>query len=194
MAFILGYEMKIAPDGIKLDRELSELDKFAIAFADAIGKFTKYVIVSGYVSILLGRARASEDIDMLVPEMAEKEWDKIYSALEKEGYYCVNADARSSYAYLVDGIAVRFAPERRLIPNVEILFAVTKIQKLALETAIEVSMGKDRIVISDLELQIAYKERVLKSPKDIEDARHLRLVLGKAINITKLKEYERLLK
>ena len=160
--------MEIKQSGIKLDRELSDLDKFAIGFSKAIGKCTKYVIVSGYVSILLGRARASEDIDMLVPVMDENEWAKIYGILIKEGYYCLNADgARGSYNYLKDGLAVRFAPKGIVIPNMEILFAAEKVQKTALDTAIPVVIGKNSIIISNLELQIAYKENVLKSPKDL---------------------------
>ena len=186
--------MRITPEGIKLDREPSDLDKFALDFSKVIAKHTKYVIVSGYVSILLGRSRASEDIDMLVPEMSEKNWEKIYDALEKEDYYCLNASVKESYAYLKDNIAVRFAPKGQVIPNMEILFAENKIQKLAIATSTAATIGKDKIIISNLELQIAYKEKILKSPKDMEDARHIRMVLGKSINLQKLRDYEKLLK
>ncbi len=182
--------MQIIPEGIKLDKELSELDKFAISFCKAISKHTKYVIVSGYVSILLGRTRASEDIDMLIPEIGKKKWVKIYSALEKEGYYCLNADTREAHSLLEDGIAARFAPKGQVIPNMEILFAKSRIQKLALETSITVFIGNDKIAVSNLELQIVYKEKVLGSPKDMEDARHLRRILETSINLQKIKEYE----
>lgn len=186
-------EVKITPTGIKIDRELSNLDKFAISFAKAIGKQTEYVIVSGYVSILLGRTRGSEDIDMLIPEMKEGDWKRIHRALEKGGYYCINADIEDSYTYLIDSTAVRFAPKGHPIPNMEILFAKEKVQKLALSTKIIALVGKDKISISNLELQIAYKEKILGSPKDIEDARHLRGILGNDINMKKLKYYEGIL-
>ncbi|MFA4820529.1 MAG: hypothetical protein WC613_06255 [Candidatus Aenigmatarchaeota archaeon] len=182
--------MQITPNEIKLDRELSDLDKFAIGFAKSISNHTKYVIVSGYVSILLGRTRGSEDIDMLIPETNGKGWIKIYRALEKAGYQCINAAAQDSFSYLKDGIAVRFAPKGSPVPNMEILFAEEDVQKLALSTKMTAVVGKDRIFISNLELQIAYKEIILGSPKDMEDARHLRAILGKAINMKKLKEYE----
>ncbi|MCX6815870.1 MAG: hypothetical protein NT120_03390 [Candidatus Aenigmarchaeota archaeon] len=185
--------MKITKSGIKIDRELSALDKFAIDFSRIMQRHTKYVIVSGYVSILMGRARVSEDIDMLVPVMGEEEWSSIYNDLVKEGYYCLNADVHGSYTYLKDNIAVRFAPKGSVIPNMEILFAAGKIQKIALATGITAAIGKSSIVISNLELQIAYKENILKSPKDIEDARHIRLVMGKHINAQRLREYKRML-
>ena len=89
---------------------------------------------------------------------------------------------------------MRFAPKGIVIPNMEILFAAEKVQKTALDTAIPVVIGKNSIIISNLELQIAYKENVLKSPKDLEDARHLRMVLGKTINLKKLKNYEKMLR
>ena len=42
--------MEITPKGIRLDRELSDLDKFAIDFSRIIARHARYVIVSGYVS------------------------------------------------------------------------------------------------------------------------------------------------
>lgn len=186
--------MKITRTGIELERELSDLDRFAIRFSEAISRHTQYVIVSGYVSILLGRARASEDIYILLPEMDSKKWEEIYDSLVKKGFYCLNAEnAEESYALLKDGLAVRFAPVGVVIPNIEILLSSDKVKKLALKTRIPVSLGKVRIFVSNLELQIAYKERVLKSPKDMEDARHLRVLLGKDINKRRLNEYEKML-
>jgi len=35
-------------------------------------------------------------------------------------------------------------------------------------------LGKDEIITSSLEMQVAFKEGLLKSQKDIEDARHIR--------------------
>ena len=57
----------ISKNNIKIDRELSELDIFTLDFINVLKKYTKYVLVSGYVSILLGRSRASEDIDVIIP-------------------------------------------------------------------------------------------------------------------------------
>jgi hypothetical protein len=187
--------MKITQDGIFLDREMSELDKFAVSFSSVLEKMTPYVIVSGYVSILLGRSRASEDIDMLIPEMDEEKWTALYERIVKNGYYCLNAgDGKAAYDILKSGIAVRFAPQDVVIPNMEILFASNQVQKLALSTSIKVRLGKNAIFVSDLELQIAYKEKALGSPKDLEDAKHIRLVLGDKLNVKKLNEFRKMIK
>jgi len=54
---------------IKIDREISDLDNFTLDFIKILEKNTDYVIVSGYVAILLGRARASEDVDVIIPKI-----------------------------------------------------------------------------------------------------------------------------
>ncbi len=187
--------MKIGKNEIILEREMSDLDKFAFTFSKVIEQKTEYVIVSGYVSILLGRSRASEDIDMIMPWMDFEKWESIYSYLIKCGYYSLNAaSAKMAYDLLKDDIAVRFAPEGIVIPNMEILFAVSDVQKLALSTSMLVRVGRESIRISNLELQIAYKEKVLGSSKDLEDAMHLRMVLGSHLNAEKLKEYKEMMK
>ena len=48
---------------IKLNKELNKLDKFVIDFCKLLDR---YVIVSGYVSILFGRSRSTEDVDLLI--------------------------------------------------------------------------------------------------------------------------------
>ena len=54
---------------IEINRELSGLDTLALDFIAILQKHTEYVLVSGYVAILLGRARASEDIDIIIPKI-----------------------------------------------------------------------------------------------------------------------------
>ena len=56
----------IGEKAIRLDRELSELDKLVLAFVRILEKHVPYVLVSGYVAILFGRARGTEDVDFLL--------------------------------------------------------------------------------------------------------------------------------
>ena len=57
---------------IKLYKEINELDKFVLKFVEVLQKHTLYVIVSGYVAILLGRNRATDDIDIFVPKTGKE--------------------------------------------------------------------------------------------------------------------------
>ena len=67
------------------------------------------------------------------------------------------------------------------------------IDDLTLKKAITVTLGKEELRTSPLELQIAFKEKVLKSPKDMEDAEHLRMVAKGHLDEGLLKAYGRML-
>ena len=162
---------------IELDRELSDLDKFTIDFIDILKKHTNYVIVSGYVAILLGRARASEDVDIIIPRINFLTFKKIYNDVKKNNFYCLNAEKEKTiYSYLEDNLAVRFAKKDTMIPNIEMKWIKNNFDKIALENYIDVKIKNKSLRISHLELQIAFKENVLKSPKDLEDADHIKQV------------------
>src|SRR3989338_4948388 len=184
--------MKFLPNNtIKLERELSELDLFALDFIKILKKYTKYAVVSGYASILLGRARASEDIDIIVPRMNIISFSGLLKELRNGGFYCLNAEnPKDVYSYLNDNIPVRFAKEDTIIPNMELKFSKNKIDEISLTKIITVKINKDEIIISHLEMQIAFKEEVLKSPKDIEDARHVRNISKGHLDESLIKKYK----
>ena len=184
----------VSENVIEINRELSELDLFAIDFIKVLRSHTKYVIISGYVSILLGRARASEDIDIIIPQIAFPNFSALFDELKDNGFYCLNSGTgKNAYEYLDENLALRFAREGNVIPNIELKFAKNKIDEITLGKTITVKMGREELVISHLELQIAFKEVVLKSPKDIEDARHIRNVAKGHLDEVLIEQYERVL-
>lgn len=181
----------VSKDLIRLNKVLSDLDSFLIGFLKILSRYTNYVVVSGYVSILLGRARASEDIDVIIPKMDFSKFLLLLKELDKKGFYCLNAEYdKSIYDYINRSHAVRFAKQNTAIPNIELKFAKSKIDDISLKKTITVDLGKDKIIISNLETQIAFKEEVLKSPKDMEDARHLRNIAEKHLNKELIHKYK----
>ena len=176
---------------IEIDREISDLDKFTIDFINILKKHTNYVIISGYVAIILGRARASEDIDMLIPKINFTDFKKLYSELKKHDFYCLNAEKEKTiYSYFQDNLAVRFAKIDTIIPNIEIKWIKNEFDKISLENTINVKIKNQIIVISHLELQIAFKEVVLKSPKDLEDAQHIKDVAQEYLDKKLIQKYK----
>jgi hypothetical protein len=162
-------EIKYSKDKIVLpEKKLNNLDIFVLDFIKILKKHAKYVIVSGYVSILFGRSRATEDIDIIVEK---KDLSNFFKTLEKKGYWLINAQIDEVDEIMKEG-AVRIAKKGKIIPNVEIKFVKTSIEELALKNRVELSFGKTKIYISPIELQVVYK-LFLGSEKDIEDARHL---------------------
>jgi RecA-family ATPase len=56
------------------NKVVSKLDLFVIDFIKILEKYTDYVIVSGYVSILFGRSRGTEDIDIFIEKIDFKKF------------------------------------------------------------------------------------------------------------------------
>lgn len=73
----------VSKDIIELDRELSDLDLFTLEFIRILRKYCKYVIISGYVSILLGRSRSSEDVDIIIPKIEKSKFSQLVNELKK---------------------------------------------------------------------------------------------------------------
>jgi len=180
---------------IKIDREISDLDNFTLDFIKILEKNTDYVIVSGYVAILLGRARASEDVDVIIPKIDFPKFQSLYTELKKNNFYCLNAEEVSTvYDYLKDNLAVRFAKNDTIIPNIKMKWIKSDFDRFALENTIDVNLSKGTLRISHLELQIAFKEEVLKSPKDLEDARHLEKIAEGYLDNKLINKYREMLR
>ena len=178
---------------IKIDKELNELDKFVLDFIKILKKHTNYVIISGYVSLLFGRARGTEDIDIFIEEITKESFIKLYQDIERK-YWCLNSDdVNEIYSYLKDGLPIRVAIKDQAIPNFEIKLAKTLLNKEAFKDSIIVKTTLGELKISSLERQIAFKKYYLKSDKDLEDSKHIETLFKKNINYNKVEEYKRLI-
>jgi hypothetical protein len=153
---------------IKSEKILNELDEFIIDF---VKNLKEYVIVSGYVSILLGRSRGSEDIDLLVPKMNENEFDDLWEKLMKNSYECINTSKKQEAYEMLEEHAIRFYKDVP-IPNIEFKVIKNNLDKYSFENKIKVTLKEANLFISPMEMQIAYK-LFLGSDKDIEDAKHI---------------------
>jgi hypothetical protein len=182
--------MKIAGKTIKLEKKLNELDKLLLNFCKILEKYFNYVVVSGYVSILFGRARATEDIDILIEKVDEKNFQKFWKEANKN-FWCLNAKDEKEAFETIKEVSLRFARKGEIIPNIEIKVCKNKIDFLTLKERLEVEIDKRKIFISPIEMQIAYKEEVLKSEKDLEDALHLREVFK--VDEKKIEEYKKMM-
>ncbi|HLC67193.1 MAG TPA: hypothetical protein VJK52_06155 [Candidatus Nanoarchaeia archaeon] len=159
---------------ISLQKELNSLDSFVFDFCSLLDKENiKYVIVSGYVAILFGRSRSSEDIDLIVERISKERFRKLWEVLVKN-FECLNTtNAVEAYAeYLLNGVAVRFARMGEFIPNMEFKFPKGELDQWTLQNRQYVEVLERTLPISRMELQITFK-LFLGSEKDIEDARFL---------------------
>jgi|SRR3989338_3045345 len=179
---------------IRLEKIPNELDKFVFDFIKILAKYADYVIISGYVAILLGRSRATEDIDVFIRETDRNRIVSLYEELKKKGYWCLNAESPDEiFNYLNEGLAVRFALKGQTIPNFEIKFAKKMLDKESFSDAISAITKLGEVKISSLERQVAFKRYYLKSDKDLEDASHIEKVFKDVIDINRIKEYKKML-
>jgi predicted nucleotidyltransferase len=168
-------DIDASEDPIKLHKALNELDKLVIDFVKILNESRiNYVLVSGYVSILFGRSRSSEDIDLIVEKMLYKQFHELWSKITERFYCLVPDNPKSAHAnYLTQSTSIRFAKRGEFLPNIEFMFPkAEELDNWVLQNAREVILNGTRLRISPFELQIAYK-LFLGSDKDIEDARHL---------------------
>jgi len=188
-------EIRFLKDRIELEKELNILDKIVLEFVSLLDKSNiKYVLVSGYVSILFGRSRTSEDIDIIAEIMDfnkfSRLWEQIYEKFE-----CINTeDLKEAYEdYLTKNHALRFSKKDSFIPNVELKFPKAELDFWTLKERKKVLLNNTEIFISPLEVQIPFK-LFLGSEKDIEDARHLFKLFKNKIDLQLLNEFNRKLK
>ena len=183
-------DIKYSKDRIEFEKELNSLDKFVIDFCSILNKLKiKYVIMSGYVAILFGRNRSSEDIDMFIEEIDFNKFKSIWDEL-KENFSCVNTDdvEDAFYKYLKDINQIRFSRKDRYVPNIEMKFPKRDIDHYILENRILVMLNKHMFFIANIEEQIAYK-LYLGSEKDIEDAVYLYEIFKENINVSLLDHF-----
>jgi len=116
---VFFIEIEYSGNKIKIRRELSILDKFALGFAEILEKNKiKYVIMGGYTSILFSKVRTTEDIDIFIEEMPFEKFDEFMKKISKQGYEAMNSDdAKELYSeFLKKGIAIRIY-RKNIFPN-----------------------------------------------------------------------------
>ena len=188
-------EINFSSNKIELKKELNSLDLLAIEFSQVLNKLNiNYIIFSGYIAILFGRSRSSEDIDVLLEKIDHNKFKEFWKELSAN-FECINTSIQEEAYnnYLSSNIPIRFAKPNTFEPNIEIKFSKTELDLYALNEKIEVSLNNNRLYTSPLESQISFK-LFLGSEKDIEDAKFLYNIFKDKINISLLNEFNRKLK
>ena len=172
-----------------VEREPNQLDELAIRFSEILGRFDiKHVYIAGYVSILAGRARSTEDVDVLIERIDEETADELAKTLDTEGFWGPAMPLFSMYEMLDNGDNIWVAPEDQITPHLEVKFARDEFDRASLENAITARIGDEAISIGPVELQIAYKLH-LRAQKDIEDAVHLYTLFEESLSVPRLEEW-----
>ena len=167
-------DIRHSPHGITIGgKYLTLLDQFVLEFIRILEPVTPYVIVSGYVAILFGRSRGTEDVDILIPHLEKKSFEELHEALTNGGYEFLNAeDTDGLYDMLSSRMGIRIAKNDQFIPNIELKFLKDEVDRCVIRDRVVVNLPDANVYISPIDIQIAYK-LYLGSEKDIEDALYL---------------------
>ena len=184
-----GIELR---DGtLVVDRDPNDLDELAIQFSSQLNDVgINHVFISGYVAILTGRARATEDIDVLIERTSTDKIDQLVAELTDEGLWGPAMPLDSMAEMLDDNIWV--ARDGEMVPHLEVKFVSDEYDRSSLENRIiaHLTTVDAEIPIGPLELQIAYK-LYLNTPKDFEDAVHIHSLFEESLSIPQLERWVR---
>ncbi|MEX2017272.1 MAG: hypothetical protein WD876_02265 [Candidatus Pacearchaeota archaeon] len=154
------------------------LDNFALDFCKIAEKHVKYIVVSGFVAISHGRRRTTEDIDMIIEKMSFEKFKLLHKGLDRAGFHCLQSEkAENVYDYLKNGDSIRYLRKGTFLPpEMEVKFVKDEIDEIQIKTRKKLDFTGLNIWFSSIEFNIAFKEELLKGNKDLEDAKHLRII------------------
>jgi hypothetical protein len=183
----------------KLMRKVEDktiLDSFAEDFARVVEKYCKYIIVSGFVAISHGRARGTDDIDMIIERISKQDFAGLHKDLFDSGFKCLQSDSAEVIfdRYLNSGISVRYTRKGEFLPEMELKFAKDELDIYQIETRKKFPLTGTELYFSSIESNIAFKEELLKSDKDIDDAKHLRLAYKDEIDEEEIENIKKKIK
>tara|TARA_Y100000310_G_scaffold343668_1_gene452372 strand:+ start:631 stop:1188 length:558 start_codon:yes stop_codon:yes gene_type:complete len=181
-----------------MEREVSDrniLDKFCEDFCEIVENHCKYIIVSGFLVIASGRTRGTEDIDMIMEKISLEKFSLLFKELEKNDFICMQSSKPEEvYEYLIDNTSVRFTRKNSPLPEMEVKFVKDELDLFQLDQRVKFPLTGLEVWFSNVNINIAFKEEYLKSPKDLEDARHLRIVYEEIIDEKEIKRIKEMIK
>jgi len=67
----------------------------------------------------LGRTRATEDVDLLTPQIIEPEFIILWEKLHNKGFECMNTSSSKEAFQMLKTHAIRFFEKGKPTPNIE---------------------------------------------------------------------------
>lgn len=163
------------------------LDKFVEAFCKIVEEHTEYIICSGFVAIAHGRSRGTEDIDMIIKFLSYEDFLNLHLDLDKAGFECLQSEKpKEIYDYLKRGDSVRYTRKGEFLPEMEIKFAKDDLDYEQINSRKKLPFTNLDVYFSSIEGNIAFKEELLCADKDLEDAKHLRILYEGKIDEKKI--------
>ncbi len=172
------------------------LEKFTEDFCEIVARHCKYIVCSGFVAIAHGRSRATEDIDMIIEKLSEEDFVGLHHDLIKNGFECMQGENAENIHedYLDKGLSVRYTRKGEFLPEMEIKYVKDRLDEEQLSEAEKIPFTNLDILFSSIESNIAFKEELLGAEKDLEDAKHLRIIYEGKLDEEKINKIKKQIK
>ncbi len=183
-----------------MEREVKDkslLNEFVEDFLAVVDRNElKYAVVSGFVVISHGRARGTEDIDLIIERISLESFDRLHCNLVEAGFECLQGTAPKDLFndYLEENLSLRYVRKGLFVPEMEMKMAKDPLDEKQLAERTKLPLTGLPFYFSTIETNIAFKEELLKSPKDLEDARHLRIIYSEKLDEDKVNEIKTLIR
>lgn len=167
--------IQVGPDGIACELKEAPIDRLALDFCSVLdAQGIRYAIVGGYVAILLGRPRESDDVDIISRPLDAAEFAALHSSLLEtfESLTPGSADLvfREHLEAGRESTAVRYSAPDTFVPNIEFKFARKALDHQGVRRRIPAVPNGHRVFVGPVEMQVAFK-LFMGAPKDYEDPR-----------------------
>ncbi len=182
-----------------MERRISDrniLDDICVKFCNLLEKHCKYIIVSGFVAISSGRTRGTEDIDIIIERIGNIGFDLLHKDLTQKGFICMQGENSTKLYndYLKENLSIRYTYDNMHLPEMELKLAKDELDEYQLKNRIKLEMTGLDVWFSTINSNIAFKEELLKSDKDMEDAKHLRIVYSGIIDEKEISRIKQMIK
>lgn len=182
-----GIELR--NDTLIVERAPNRLDELAIEFSAILDEFSiDHVFIAGYVSILAGRARSTEAVDVRIEDIETETAEQLAATLEAAGFWGAAMPLSAMDKMLSHGDPIWIAPLDQVTPHLELKVVRDEFDRASLRNSITARIDGQEIPIGPLELQIAYKLH-LGAQKDIEDAVHLYTLFEQSLSGARLEPW-----
>ena len=126
--------------------------------------------------------------------MELEKFSSMHKSLLKAGFECIQSnDPEELFRYLTQNTSIRYIRKGTFLPEMEFKFAKDELDQYQLDTRTKLPMTGLDIYFSSIEMNIAFKEELLKSEKDIADAKHLKIVYGNKINNSEIEKIKKMI-
>ena len=132
---------------------------------------------------------------MIIEKLSPEAFKQLHDDLAKQGFICMQSDLPEEIlAYLDNGDCVRYTLKDQPLPEMELKFVKDELDTFQLQSRTKLPLTGLDIWFSSINMNIAFKEELLKSDKDLKDAEHLRKIYPELVDKDQIQSIKKMIR